>query len=29
VLRGLGRTYGADCAEYNDGGDEGCEVEEG
>jgi hypothetical protein len=29
VLRYLGGTYGADCAEYDDGGDEGREVEEG
>jgi hypothetical protein len=29
MFRCLGRTYGADCAEYDDGGDEGCEVEEG
>jgi hypothetical protein len=29
MFRCLGRTYSADCAEYDDGGDEGCEVEEG
>jgi hypothetical protein len=29
VFSCLGRTYGAGCAEYDDGGDEGCEVEEG